>query len=109
MSATFPMPLRSSRSISLNWHGNPPPIPSLSGPLALWLESIRQPGGGPAMGKARRDLQSGTALLKQDPRYFYRGKGSKASRFFYALASSVICKGDNGRWQPNYSSVMGNL
>jgi hypothetical protein len=49
------------------------------------------------------------SLLKQDPRYFYRGKGSKASRFFYALASSVICKGDNGRWQPNYSSVMGNL
>jgi len=21
----------------------------------------------------------------------------------------VICKGDNGRWQPNYSNVIGNL
>jgi hypothetical protein len=48
-------------------------------------------------------------VLKQDPRYFYKGRGSKGSRIFYALASSVICKGDNGRWQPNYSSIAGNL
>jgi hypothetical protein len=48
-------------------------------------------------------------LLKQDPRYFYRGHGSKKSRFFYALANAVICKGDNGHWQPNYSSIGGNL
>jgi len=27
----------------------------------------------------------------------------------YALASSVICKGDNKRWQPNYSSIIGSL
>ena len=49
------------------------------------------------------------ALLKQDPRYFYKGTGSKKSRFFYAVANAVICKGDNGRWQPNYSSVLGSL
>jgi hypothetical protein len=49
------------------------------------------------------------SLLKQDPRYFYKGKGTKRSRFFYALANSVICKGDNRRWQPNYSSIAGNL
>src|ERR1700756_3149268 len=48
-------------------------------------------------------------VLKQDPRYFYKGRGSKRSRIFYALANSVICKGDNGRWQPNYSSIAGNL
>jgi len=48
-------------------------------------------------------------ILKQDPRYFYRGKGSKISRFLYAAASSVICKGDNGHWQPNYSNILGNL
>jgi hypothetical protein len=47
------------------------------------------------------------SILKQDPRYFYKGSGSKRSRFFYALASSVICKGDNGNWQPNYSNVIG--
>jgi Carboxypeptidase regulatory-like domain len=49
------------------------------------------------------------SLLKQDPRYFYKGKGSTPSRFLYAIANSVICKGDNGRWQPNYSNVLGNL
>ena len=49
------------------------------------------------------------SVLKQDPRYFYKGRGSKRSRIFYALANSVICKGDNGHWQPNYSSIAGNL
>jgi len=49
------------------------------------------------------------SLLKQDPRYFYKGTGSKKSRVLYALASPFICKGDNGRWQPNYSYVIGNF
>jgi hypothetical protein len=49
------------------------------------------------------------SLLKQDPRYFYKGTGSKRSRLFYALASPFICKGDNGRWEPNYSYVVGNF
>lgn len=49
------------------------------------------------------------SVLKQDPRYFYRGSGSTKSRILYALANSVICKGDNGRWQPNYSSIVGNF
>jgi len=48
-------------------------------------------------------------LLKQDPRYFYKGIGSKRSRVLYALANSVICKGDNGRWQTNYSGILGSL
>ena len=48
-------------------------------------------------------------LLKQDPRYFYKGTGSKSSRFFYAIANSVICKGDNKRWQVNYSNIFGNM
>jgi len=49
------------------------------------------------------------SLLKQDPRFFYKATGSFRSRFLYALAASVICKGDNGRWQPNYSNILGNL
>ena len=48
-------------------------------------------------------------VFKQDPRYFYKGTGSRKSRFLYAVANAVICKGDNGRWQPNYSSVLGSL
>jgi hypothetical protein len=49
------------------------------------------------------------SLLKQDPRYFYKGTGSKRSRILYAIANSVICKGDNGHWQPNYSTILGGL
>jgi hypothetical protein len=49
------------------------------------------------------------ALLKQDPRYFYKGTGRVESRFLYAIANAFICKGDNKRWQPNYSNVLGSL
>ncbi len=49
------------------------------------------------------------SLFHQDPRYFYKGTGSVASRALYAISTVVICKGDNGHWQPNYSNVLGNL
>jgi len=49
------------------------------------------------------------SLLKQDPRYFYKGSGSKGARVLYAIANSVICKGDNRRWQANYSNILGSL
>jgi hypothetical protein len=49
------------------------------------------------------------SLLHQDPRYFYRGKGRIVTRALYAMSTVVICKGDNGHWQPNYSNVLGNL
>ena len=49
------------------------------------------------------------SLLHQDPRYFYKGTGTTRSRTFYAISRVFICKGDNGRWQPNYSNVLGNL
>ncbi len=68
-------------------------------------------------GAAYADLVTGTliggailpSLLKQDPRYFYKGTGSKKSRFFYAIARSVVSKGDNGHWQPDYSGIIGGL
>jgi Carboxypeptidase regulatory-like domain len=49
------------------------------------------------------------SLLKQDPRYFYKGSGGARSRILYAIANSVICRGDNGRWQTNYSNILGSL
>jgi hypothetical protein len=50
------------------------------------------------------------ALLHQDPRYFRLGHGTFKHRFFYALATSFICKHDNtGKWEPNYSNVGGNI
>jgi hypothetical protein len=49
------------------------------------------------------------ALFRQDPRYFYRGTGSTSSRVGYALSRAVVRKSDSGRWQPDYSRVLGAL
>lgn len=49
------------------------------------------------------------SVLRQDPRYFYQGTGTKKSRVIHALEAPFVAKGDNGRWQPNYSSVGGDL
>jgi hypothetical protein len=49
------------------------------------------------------------SVLKQDPRYFFKGTGNVQSRLLHAASNSVICRGDNGRMQPNYSSVFGSL
>jgi hypothetical protein len=76
-----------------------------------------------AQGYAKRfganyaDLVTGTfigsailpSLLKQDPRYFYKGSGSTRSRILYALANAVVCKGDNSHWQANYSNILGSI
>ena len=48
-------------------------------------------------------------VFRQDPRYFVKGTGTKRARTLYALANAVICRGDNLHWQPNYSSIFGNL
>ncbi len=49
-------------------------------------------------------------ILHQDPRYFRLGHGPVRHRFFYAVATSFICKHDNtGKWEPNYSNVGGNI
>ncbi|HWY59456.1 MAG TPA: carboxypeptidase-like regulatory domain-containing protein [Terriglobales bacterium] len=49
------------------------------------------------------------SLLHQDPRYFYQGTGSNKSRALHALSSPFVCRGDNGRSQPNYSTLGGDL
>ncbi|MGB7284543.1 MAG: carboxypeptidase-like regulatory domain-containing protein [Candidatus Acidiferrum sp.] len=75
------------------------------------------PGYAKRYGASYGDLVTGTfigsavlpSLLKQDPRYFYKGKGTVRSRVLYAIANAVICKGDNGKWEPNYSSILGGV
>jgi hypothetical protein len=49
------------------------------------------------------------SLLHQDPRYYYQGTGTTKSRVFHALSYPFVCRGDNGKLQPNYSSVGGDL
>jgi hypothetical protein len=49
------------------------------------------------------------SLLHQDPRYFYQGAGTTKSRILHAVSSPFVCRGDNGRPQPNYSTIGGDL
>lgn len=75
-------------------------------------------GYGKRFGATYADVVDGTfmggaifpTIFKQDPRYFYKGKGSFKSRLLYSLvANSWICKGDDKKWEPNYSNILGNL
>lgn len=119
-------PLNARQKFQLAWKATVNPVSFAVAGLFAGLEQADDilPGYGQgAQGYAKRfganyaDMFSGTfiggaflpTILKQDPRYFYKGTGSKRSRFFYALKSSVMCKSDNGRWQPNYSSMLGAL
>jgi hypothetical protein len=49
------------------------------------------------------------SIFHQDPRYFYKGKGSIRSRALYAISAAVITRGDDGRQKPNYSRVLGTF
>ena len=79
-------------------------------------------GSGPAaygkrFGATSADFVIGNSLggwilpivFKQDPRYFYLGTGTRRHRFLYALSTAVIARGDNGKWQPAYASVLGDF
>ena len=49
------------------------------------------------------------SIFHQDPRYFYKGKGSFGSRALNAVSAAVVARGDDGRLRPNYSNVLGNF
>ena len=49
------------------------------------------------------------SLLHQDPRYFYQGTGTTVSRFRHAVFSPFVARADNGKSQPNYSTLGGVL
>ena len=75
-------------------------------------------GYGKRAGAAYLDAFDGTmigngilpVILRQDPRYFRLGYGTKTHRLLYSAATTVICKHDNtGKWEPNYSNVGGNI
>jgi hypothetical protein len=49
------------------------------------------------------------SIFHQDPRYFYMGPASPTrARLKHALLAGLVARGDNGRWQPNYSHIAGN-
>jgi hypothetical protein len=119
-------PLDAKQKFELAWRSTIDPITfALTGALAGIEQADNTFSGygqgaqgyGKRFGAAYADTVTGTfiggailpSLLRQDPRYFYKGKGSFRSRVLYAIANSVICKGDNQRWEPNYSGVLGSL
>ena len=119
-------PLNAKQKFELAWKTTINPITILISGAAAGIEQSQDAFSGygqGAEGYAKRfgasyaDTVTGTfigsailpSLLKQDPRYFYKGTGTSRSRLFYALANAFICKGDNKRWQPNYSSIAGSF
>jgi len=119
-------PLASKQKFQLAWRTTIDPVNfGITGAIAGVQQATNTFSGygqgaqgyGKRYGASYADLVTGTflgsailpSLLKQDPRYFYKGTGSVRSRVLYALANSVICKGDNGHWQPNYSGILGSL
>ena len=119
-------PLRPKQKFELAWKATIDPVNFGLNGVVAGIEQASDDFSGygqGAQGYAKRygagyaDLVTSTfiggavlpSLFKQDPRYFYKGTGTKKSRVFYAIAMSVICKGDNGHWQANYSAIMGGL
>jgi hypothetical protein len=68
---------------------------------------------GAATANSTTDIMIGGAILPavlhQDPRYFYQGTGTTKARIRHAFLASFIARGDNGKSQPNYSSLGGDL
>ncbi|MGH9599517.1 MAG: carboxypeptidase-like regulatory domain-containing protein [Terracidiphilus sp.] len=121
-----PAPLSTKQKYSLAWKSNIDPSTWVISGLFAGEEQAENTFAGygqGAQGYAKRyganfaDNFIGTtiggavlpALFKQDPRYFYKGTGTVRARALYAIANAVICKGDNGRWQVNYSGILGSL
>ncbi len=48
-------------------------------------------------------------IFHQDPRYFWKGTGSVTKRALYAISRTIICRGDNGKNQPSFSGVLGDM
>jgi Carboxypeptidase regulatory-like domain len=119
-------PLTPKQKFELAWRSTLDPVTFALTAAAAGLEQAdnQYPGYGEGaqgygkrFGAAYADTVTSTfiggailpSLFKQDPRYFYKGTGSTGSRLLYALANVVICKGDNRRWQPNYSFLLGDF
>jgi len=119
-------PLNTGQKFELAWKSTLDPVTfGITGAIAGIQQANNQFSGygQGAQGYAKRygasyaDIVTNTfiggailpSLFKQDPRYFYKGTGTRRSRVFYAIANAVICKGDNGHWQTNYSAILGGL
>jgi len=124
---TDPPPLFAKQKFQLAWRSVIDPV-TLAG--VGFLAGVEQAGdqfggyGQGAAGYGRRfgaaygDVVFGTfigsailpTVLKQDPRYFYQGTGTKKSRLLHAIENSVVARNDvSKKWEPNYSGIIGSF
>lgn len=120
-----PAPLTPRLKFSLAWHTAADPVTILAAGFVAGMDQASDTpayvegarGYGERLGANYADNLSDIFLagavlpivFHQDPRYYYKGTGSVESRVFHALRNPFVCKGDNGHWQPNFSSMGGYL
>ena len=119
-------PLNARQKFHLTWRSVADPVPFATVGAAAGIQYARNDFsefGDGFEGYAKRyaalyaTILTGTmisnvampTLFRQDPRYFYKGTGTTSSRVRYALSRAVVRRGDNGRWQPDYSRILGSL
>jgi hypothetical protein len=119
-------PLTPKQKYNLAWKLNIDPVSFLSAGAVAGIQQARNEFSGYGQGVQGYAKRYGAtyadftisnflgsavfpSIFKQDPRYFYKGTGTTKARVLYALANAVICKGDNGHWQANYSGILGSL
>jgi len=121
-----PVPLAPKQKFELAWRSNIDPVNFAITGIIAGVQQSQDTFGGYGQGVQGYAKRYGASyadgfiggmisnailptIFKQDPRYFYKGTGSIRSRALYAIANAVICKGDNGHWQTNYSNILGNI
>jgi len=121
-----PAPLDAAQKFQLGWKTIVDPVTILGSAIGAGIQQARNSyhefgqgteGYVKRFGAQYADNVNGVIIgqvltqvvFRQDPRYFYKGKGTFRSRVLYAFATAFVCKGDNGHWQPDYSDVIGGL
>lgn len=121
-----PAPLNAKQKMKLAWRSNVDPLTIAGVGFVAGIEQADDAfsgygqgaaGYGKRFGASYADVAISTFLsgavlptvFRQDPRYFYQGTGSTRSRLWHAVKSSFMCRGDNGKWGLNYSSIGGAL
>jgi hypothetical protein len=121
-----PAPLSSRQKFALAWRMVIDPVPLAVTAVVAGVQQANNDypgygqgaaGYGKRLGAGYGDLLVGTMLgsavlpvvFRQDPRFLYKSSGSTTNRALYAMSATVICRSDKGRWEPNYSNILGSL
>lgn len=111
-------PLTAAQKFRLGWKIVVDPEVLIASGLVAGIEQARNAypefgqgmeGYGKRLGAAYADQVSAVfvgrivtqTLFRQDPRYYFKSDGSFGARLLYAIGTAFVCKGDNGRWQPD--------